>query len=260
MTISWVMRTLDRTPRKNYLGETIRRLADSAGGALPPMTVCDSGVVTGTPWWEREIGETSRHLEAIAFCHAGRRLTNNENALDAMREGVQAGTDWVVHLEDDLDVCDDFFGSVERWLIDHTTPDGVAEDDPREDVALNRYLLYTFHCPYKGVHRALTAGRTYYEYPVKDFYGNQCWAMLREHAQSLVTFLEDRIPQWHSGQGFDMLIKAWATEAGQEYFLASAPSFVQHVGSESSLHFGRFHQNASWPGRGWRYIGNGGSR
>lgn len=240
-TYAYVMRTVDRTPRRNYLGETLRSIAQSCGEAAvgDHLILLDSGPSvshTEIPWWAAEIdGMPHPNIYTSTV-----KLTNNQNALRALQIGLATGAEWIIHLEDDIQVCADLFGSIDRWLHKHATP---------------AYHLFTFHTPYPHVRRAFEAGKESWKYPIHNFYGNQCWAMRRADAHLAVAFLEEKIPQWRSGQGFDLLLKewAWATWTNAKYFLASCPSFVQHVGTESSLHFGRFHQNGSFPGTEWSY-------
>lgn len=247
--LAWVMRTVDRRPKAtNYLGATLARLDDVAPTTgLLPLYLVDSG--SPHPTWVTETiaalneGLPLAHLD-VELITSEVRLTNNQNAIRALEVGLDTGKPWIVHLEDDLDVIDDVFTGIAAWLGDH-------DGSPFE-----RFPLYTFHAPYKGVREAVTRGHDFWRYPISVFYGNQCWAVRRIEALSLVDFLRVRVPTWSSGQGFDLLIKAWATERGHTHFLASAPSFVQHLGVESSLHLGRFHQNSSWPGRAWSYKGS----
>lgn len=240
--LAFVMRTLDRTPRRNYLGATLQAL--QASGFRGPLTLVDSspsswltdaGLDPDDTWFSLTDCVVTVQPTAVS-------LTNNQNALRALRIGLATGRPWIVHLEDDLDVCRDLDGAIARWLTDH--------------VHVDRHL-YTFHTPYREVRQAYTRGETAWAYPIKGFYGNQCWAIRRDDAASLADYLETAIPTWSSGQGFDLLIKQWAKVVWPDigYFLASVPSFVQHVGTESSLHFPRFHQNGSFPGRDWTYQG-----
>jgi hypothetical protein len=267
--IAWVLRTVDRRPRgaTNYLTDTLRRLRAVSPDApgVTTLYLVDSG--SPDPGWLVEairavepsttfddaghVDDTDAralaaddpqlaHLSILPVYHY-RALTNNENAIEALTVGLAANRPWIVHLEDDVDVIDGFFDGVAAWLTDHALP-------------ATPYLLYTFHTPYAAVRHTVALGQTSWRYPIPRFYGNQCWAIRRDAAERLLAYLRVHVPTWSSGQGFDLLIKKWATAEGETHFLASAPSFVQHVGVESSLHLGRFHQNSSFPGRQWRYV------
>lgn len=246
-TVVYVMRTLDRRPATNYLGDTLAAWSRSHSTGTPPeLHLIDSG---GSADLQGFIVDALNTAGAPAPRHFhpapdNVRLTNNQNALRALQIGHRAAplADYLVHLEDDIDVCRDLDGSIRRWLRDYG---GVAS------------ALYTFHTPYRQVRQRFLAGESIWEYPIRAFYGNQCWAMPMDLVPSAIRFLEKTIPTWNSGQGFDLLLKRWAQETwkGHEHFLASCPSFVQHVGEQSSLHPGRFHQNGSWPGRQWTYTG-----
>ena len=246
MKYALVMRTLDRSPRQNYVGHTLRALARSglwASDVPFTLTLVDSGSPDVESFLESDVfPAVPGGLERFEVAFAPRRLTNNENAARALRLGIATGADWIVHLEDDIDVCADFLGSVDRWLAKNARKD--------------RHL-YTFHTPYSEVEKLAKGGRaTSWDYPVNAFYGNQAWAMRRADAESALAFAEKRIPTLKSSKAFDLMLKEWARETWPAvgYFLASVPSFAQHVGRESSLHFGRFHTNQSWRGPEWRYA------
>jgi len=240
MTYAYVMRTVDRTarpkPARNYLGDTLQSLDQGGFFAAAKLHLVDS---SPSPWLRDSFNGHANVGGALYECHfADRVYTNNENALRALMIGLGTGADWIVHLEDDIAVCRDLPGSIDRWLTEY---------------ASEHYVLYTFHTPYRQVQDRHAQGLATWPYPVQAFYGNQCWAIRRADAEDLATYLTTRIPTWTTGQGFDLIIKEWANHAGESFFLASCPSFVQHIGRESALHLGRFHENGSFPGTDWSY-------
>lgn len=221
MNYAILLRTLDRTPKANYLGATMRSL--ERGGLwdsrIPfTLTVVDSGSPDPAGFLARELGPLSGRVE-VDLPADGRR-THNANATRAMELGALSGADWVLMLEDDIEVCARFLESVDAWLTHHAAPE---------------FPLYTFGCPYPHVEQARRSGRTSWPYPVRDFYGAQCYAVSRARAISLVPWLQCHPLYCGRPRSHDLLLHDWAGEFGAHYYLASVPSFVQHVGRESAL-------------------------
>jgi hypothetical protein len=168
------------------------------------------------------------------------RRSRNANAIECLKIGLATGAEWILFVEDDVDVCGDFLGSVDRWLAGHARR--------------NRHL-YSFCTPYKQIRTVRARGGTAWEFPWKAFYGNQCLVFHKRDAALAAKFIEDRMNTWDTGQGFDLLLKHWAaaTWPGIPSLLSSVPSFAQHIGEESSLHFGRFHTGAEFGGPDYVY-------
>jgi hypothetical protein len=146
--IAWVIKSHDRTPAKNYLLETIAALKRSM----------------------RHQRDVSIHV--VINDH----LTLQQNAQRAIACGVETGLPYIVVLEDDLDFCHDFQGSVARWLGDHLS---------------NDYPMYVFGANYEQVTWAMQRGQTSWKYPVGAFYGAQALGWTRAAAEHLVEWLGD---------------------------------------------------------------------
>jgi len=241
--ISAAMVTIDRSPGRNYLAETLDNLV--RGGLLTSprldsLTICDSG-----PGWSFAARERDASAAAgVPACWAhpsGIRITANENVAWAL--GIAASkAPWCLFLEDDVDVCADFFDSVGAWLDDHAAPDR---------------LVYAFACPYLQVKDAVAAGDASWDYPIKGaFYGTQAFAVRSEDAADLAAFLRaDPYRMNPGGSCWDLIMQIWALEKGAEFFLASAPSFAEHIGRESVVApRPATHTCPSWPGREWSYL------
>lgn len=209
----------------NYLHATLANLARACGGDLPgPLAISD-----------------------------GSGLTLHQNAAHAIRLGVDANRPWVLVLEDDLDFCADFLGSVARWLGEHEDP---------------RYPMYVFGANYEQIERRWARGATSWEYPCSAFYGAQALCWRREEAQHLIGWLGDD-PHYNGvrDHGHDLLLQRWGKErweargSGERppFFLASCPSFVDHVGEQSGIG-NRFFRFGSWQGREWSYSGKAAGR
>jgi hypothetical protein len=211
------MRTADRSPYHNYLADTLAKL--QAGRRLHLFPT--SPRVNWLPDTDARVHVPDRLLTPNA--NASRMLLVTAEETDA---------EWCLFLEDDLVFCRDFLASVEYWLETHARPDR---------------RLYAFHAAYAEICSRTAEGE--WDYPIGAYYGCQAFALRREDALSAARWTEGS----PKTRGFDLLLKGWARETWPEirYFLASAPCFVQHVGRESVILPGRFHQNQSFPGEDW---------
>lgn len=225
-----MIRTVERQP--NYLRQTLADFERSISGHEPipyELHLFDSGSPDGN--WLAGLPGT-HHFPA-------QKLTPNQNAVALMQGVAEVDCDWVLFMEDDISFCDDFLGSVDRWLSEHG----------------NQNRVFTFYTPYREVDNAFKGGQSSWGYQVEKFYGTQCLAMRPQDALSAAKALDRIAKTWHSTKGYDLLLKAWAKEQGIRSFLASAPSFVQHIGTESSISSARFHACSSFQGPDWSYKG-----
>ena len=219
------MTVADRSPRTNYARATLDALLEQ-GIQADHLHVFASA--PDVEWLGSDEGLT---------LHVPRRaLTRNENGLALLR-GVPP-CDWVLHLEDDVVFCEDFLGSVARWLARY---------------ACDR-KVYTF-CVMRG---HPTVDCEAWDQP-QNAWGCMVVAMRWRRVQELADWVEQRLPGWREGQsdgwrksGFDMMLRQWAGEP----FLASNPSFAQHVGRESLTHAFRnrpFIKSPFFAGPDWSY-------
>ena len=246
--LALVLRTLDRTPKANYLGTTLANRARSGLWQSPvpfKLTLVDSGSPDPHGFLAREAYPHVPQGDdrfAVDLPPAGRVRTHNENATRAVEIAVLQHPDYMLMLEDDIDVCDRFLESVVVWLAEHARPD---------------VLLYAFGANYAPIDVLAKQGYTSWKYPIDAFYGAQCYAVARQHLAHLAEWLgrhllyKGRTPQCH-----DLLLHDWAKARNPHatHFLASAPSFVDHIGRESALDNKYFHFS-SWPGPEWTYQG-----
>lgn len=228
-----MIRTYDR--QRNYLRETLADFERSIAGHPPvpyELHLFDSG--SPDPHW----------LDGLPGVHhfPTEKLTPNQNAVALMHGTAETDCEWILFMEDDISFCDDFLGSVDRWLTEYAT---------------EGRRVYTFYTPYHEVEKAFNRGESAWDYRIDKFYGTQCIAMRREDALAAAKMIEMRLLSWQSSKGYDLLIKDWAKQKwpGIHDFLASVPSFVQHVGEESSINSGRFHSCTSFQGPDWSYKG-----
>lgn len=241
--IAAVMITVDRTSRgkTDYLPTTIENWAQShkfGARLLHSFTVCDSGSPAG---WSG-FAFLKKYDITISYAPVGGRLAC-QNAGHALIVGGLSGAPWVLFMEDDLDFCRDFLGSVGRFL------DKYGHDE--------RYRLFAFGAAYDQINQAVRNGDDCWPYPIDAFYGTQCFAIRAADAVSLGNYISSNPPirTVNNPDAYDLMFHTWAKNLYPgNCFLASAPSFVQHIGRQS-ICTGKdeTHRFESWPGREWTY-------
>ncbi len=258
--LALVMPTVDRRrmDSQNYLRATLENLRRSGmlkSRRLHSVHLVDSGGAPGWPESELEghdwvdlathaTDSPDPYLVRVHRAPVGTTRTANMNAAATMRTGAASGAPWVLFLEDDVDVCADFVGSVARWLDDN------ADEEVR---------LHTFASTWPGVQLAARKGEAVVPMHAPTcFYGTVCLALRAEDALSVADWLE-RNPYYKGTQrSYDLLLPRWLGEAHPTRMTmsASAPSFVQHLGDESAVSPGRkkVFEFPSWPGRDWMYM------
>jgi hypothetical protein len=268
--ITVVMITADRSPKRNYLRETIDNL--KRGGVFESERLRSFTLLLGQPikslrshaielWSGGQVVDVQEAKYAATVCSLSHpviptdhRLLPCENAGRALILGAKLASahpqGWVVFLEDDIDVCADFLDSVGRWLDRHGS-------EPH-----NLSALYSFGCSYPQISYA---GGEVWCYPPFSFYGSQAIALRPQYAQAIGTFISSNPQIEHhdsteehrllSPAEYDLMISHWAASSMPGHILsASIPSFVQHIGMDSSLSDRPFcHTFPSWPGREWSH-------
>lgn len=182
----------------------------------------------------------SKLLASFSIFESNNRLHQNnnpENALKCLKEAYRNNTEWVIFMEHDIDVIDNFLESVDLWISEHH----------HKDVA-----FYPLCASYNEL---FDCKESAWEYPTHFYYGAQGYCISRENLSSLINYLEN-----NHGPGYhDIRLQNWALEYAKDksvkYLLTPSLSFVQHVGVVSTLHPGRFHDYPSWPGRQYTYPG-----
>lgn len=237
MKIAIAIKTVDRSPEPNYLGQTLRNL-ERAGvfesEHFHSLTIVDGGSVDLAAYI---MSESVSQMDAIVD-HAERTL--QQNARRAIKVAASTDADWCLVLEDDIDVCDDFLGSVARWLEEH---------------ASDEFPMYVFGANYQNVALEEALNETLWRYPIGYFYGAQALAWKREVAAELAEWLgPDPDYDGNRDRHHDLLLRRWAEEKGFEHFGGTVPAFVQHIGKSSTLGNVYF-QFGTWRGPNWRYEG-----
>lgn len=176
-----------------------------------------------------------------------RKLSMRENYADALKVSGSGEADWVILLEDDVEVCSQFIQKVVRCL------------EKVEYVVGNSFRVITLYCPYE------LYGDGIWPYPIVDFYGTQCWVVRRDDALSLGNYFGNSEnvlslrTRTHLGRTYftsagdevgasapDFLLKDWHWKLypQRNYFGACIPSLVQHIGKQGSNY--KFHESPSY--------------
>lgn len=255
------MITVDRSSsgRENYLNETVENLTRSNARFIHEQLFPSR--VTDAHWQSVWHYRSSASENTKDVTPADRDYLPCENAGRALVGGADIaallGCEWVLFCEDDLDFCAEFSSSVAVWLDDH------ASDD---------YRVYPFGCAYPNVELLARPGAsmivngsiidnpTYWRYPCTKFYGTQCFAIRRDDARSLGEYLltNPDVRGVKAPGAYDLMIHDWMAREypNEHFFLASVPSFVQHIGRQSvCTGLEVTHTFPSWKGREWRYRG-----
>lgn len=204
MSMAVTMITINRFPRENYLHTTLDNLFR---GGLSELQLFN-----------------------------GYGLSPSANAARALRAGALAGQKWVLFLEDDIDVCADFIGSVERWL-DHCP---------------EHRIIYSLGSTFHEVTRS-DSDSHWCDYPIDYFYGTQAFAVKSYGAFALAGWIESNPGGRLLGE-YDLMIADYARERKVDNFIASCPSFVQHIGRDSIINPREStHTFDTWLGREWSF-------
>jgi hypothetical protein len=225
------IRTANRTP--NYLGATVRQLV--AQGMDPALIhVCATAPEVG--WLDRELAgmAVTRHVP-------DRRLSPNQNGLALIRVLDPLQYDWVLLLEDDLEFCADFLGSVQRWL------QRVA----RPSRHVYRLCGFRMQPPHRGVMA--------YDWTLYGMGGSQAVLLRMADALDFVAWADVNMAEWarpraNKEVAFDKLISAWALHRWPDTpGMVSHPNFVNHIGATSSLHRGTLFNADKFAGTRWSF-------
>lgn len=237
--ISVVLLTRDRSPRQNYLADTLQNLW-RAGVWQSERLLAFSIVFSNSSldFIFQATDPIQAHVDRI--CESPADLPNHHVA-DAFLLASNFDSPWVLYVEDDIDVCSRFLDSVGSWLDDFARPE---------------YRLYPLGTPYQEAITAYYSQHSAWKYPVKDFYGTQAVAVRSRDAWLISDWL--RLPRFDVKPGYyDLHLQEWSYHYYPEspYFLGPLPNFVQHCGDQSSLVENRQkHVFQVWAGRDWSYT------
>lgn len=221
MNLVLAMRTADRSPKRNYVAQTIRSLL-AAGFDLKRLHLFPTD--PDVTWLARELD----HQPDVMVHIPTRRYTPNGNGIRCIEALDWQPADWILLLEDDLDVRSAVEVSV--WLEMHADP------------AVAVYRLFAL--PGTPLRKA---DRTAAWAPLRELRGSQAIALRASDARLFAQWALAHPRDWRPraapfqdrpDRGFDKLIGYWALDRwpDQPYGLVSVPMLVNHVGRESLLH------------------------
>ncbi len=237
MKLLFTIRTADRSPKKNYLGQTVASLVS---GGLKPSEIHLVPTDPDIRWMDGHAANgCTIHLPA-------KHRTPNQNGLAQVGLLHQHPADWIVMTEDDLEWCNDPLGSIERWLDRYAEPHRLF------------YRFFSF-----GQLRSLDWHSA--ETPLKEQRGSQVVAMRSDDALAFAHWAKQHPIDWRPfgapfqnrpHDGFDKLLGYWALSAKPQVTtgLVSRPFFVRHLGVESSIHSHGMRMDQHFGGKDWSYC------
>lgn len=168
--------------------------------------------------------------------HISANRLPNDNAVHVCRAAIRDAADWVLFLEDDIDIIDDFIGSVDRWLTDVQEP--LLQFYPLGS-ALKRDMR----------HAIATQARTV-RWPIRHFYGITAVAFRTDALATFCDVVSSNPPWMIPVYALDENLKRWhrRTYPTQTDTLTPAPCFVNHLGAQSSQRMAPEHFTGDYPG------------
>lgn len=275
MKIAIAIETKDRRAAGgvNYLGQTLTNLAETGvmdSPFLHSLQIVIGGEDPGFQQEEIHPFKSARLQNVPVHPCPPEGCSRQQNGARAIRVAAATDADWVMKLEDDLDFCGDFLGSVARWLEKYgrMPVPMFALGSTFEQVSRSRFVegesIWRPGPSFPNVRQALAAGREIMGHPVGGFWGAQALVWRHTVAQYLADwlgpdpFLFDGREE-HRQRGHDLLLQVWGRDVMKaRQFGVPVPSFVQHVGRQSNLnqpkigHVQPFFQ-FPWAGRSWAY-------
>mgnify|MGYP003642232917 CR=1 FL=1 len=175
----------------------------------------------------------------------------NESAHHAMKAAAGDQSDFIIFLEDDIDILNDFVSSIDSWMQDVLDP---------------HIHVYPLGCgAQRALRRARTTGHTSWRWPLKDYFGTCGLVMRREDALDFI-YVYETLPELYPAEKqwmvrwncMDVNLREWhrRIEPEQTYLVTPTTCFIQHQGVVSSLstepsHWTGTFQN--WQGRDFIY-------
>lgn len=159
----------------------------------------------------------------------------NDNAAHALRRAIDDATDYVIFLEDDIDIVDDFIPSVTRFMRD------VVQGDRH---------FYPLGCAMRrAMRQSLQSGALTWAYPVREFYGACGLVFPRESARAFCDAYDQSPPWMMSWNGLDVNLRNWHQRISPATHLVTpVPCLIDHLGQTSSLSSDPSHYTGRYPG------------
>lgn len=208
---------------------TITRKADYCRGTLTRL------VETGSLQHPELLGLHISHGEGIS---------PNANGCRAIQMAVRDGADWIIFLEDDVDMIDNFLSDVELWLEDWSAPNVLA---------------YPLSCFYSDAVKESRRRGAWDRYPLDKYYGSQGFAIRTADALDFANWLTGLNKPFDRDVSFDIHLAQWhlLRRPAVKHVITPAPCFLDHTGEFSSIgppgSWERVGRVAGFAGRQWSY-------
>ena len=248
----------------NYLGETLRNLARA--GVWDDERLSSLQIMLGgeqPDFVATEIFPNIPQDRMVAIIDSRGRTRQQNGAMAIRMAATDKNADFVIKLEDDLDFISDFLGSVDRWLGDklNLVP-MIALGGSAETVADSHYApgesVLGEGTSFPIVRHALASGVKILGMPLTCFWGAQALLWKREVAEQLAEWFGP--DPFYPGKdeeirhcGHDLMFALWGQTLPVSAVGIAVPSFVQHIGRQSTINNVFF--EFPWPGREWLYRG-----
>lgn len=247
--IAIAMVTTDRSvkKRKNYVFDTLKQLEAAGVFSSPYYDSLTIHVDSANQSFVDSIQKSVKYHEAVYVRAHKESAGSAGNALQAHKESCQKNVDWVMTLEDDLLITENFLESVMTWMK-------AAYDEKRRVYQLGVWTEYVDHYKSNGTslwfdfygHNEPREKIFTLDEPTELMRGSQCYLMRREDSKKFADFIESIMREKKVDHliHHDMRIRQWLNslvkETGDKSIgLLRSPkpfSFVQHVGIESSVY------------------------
>lgn len=247
-----VMRVIDRSPKQNYIYETMGSLISSGlfKSKIPfEMHLFDGG--------SPSINYLNQYKKLNnLFIHKTpleKKITRNENWLRSIQYCDGKDCEYVIQIEDDILVCNKWLESIDAFLKKHKK---LVDENP----------MVSFYAPYKEIERRTDKKMEYWPGSYQQFYGTQCIVFKRSIALKVVEHIRNGIKNFDTypfhfrkmkyasgmlGACIDLWLQEWGWyEYPGKNFIASCPAFVQHIGETENKHLHQSH----FLGENWSYI------
>lgn len=244
------MRCIDRSPKENYIHTTMKSLI--ASGLFNSKLSFEFHLFDGgSPSLDylkqyKELKNLSIHTPKV-------ETTKNEDWLRAVGYCEQIKCDYVIQLEDDILFCNKWLESINTYLKKHKK---LIDDNP----------MVSFYTPYKEIERRTKKKIEYWDQSFQQFYGTQCILFKKDIALKAVNHIikgikdinnysfkfrkKNHKPAGMIGACIDLWLQEWGVhEYPNKFFIASCPSFVQHIGETPNKHLHQSH----FLGQKWSY-------
>jgi hypothetical protein len=217
----WTIRTADRSPKRNYLGATVRGLLEAG---VDPRDLHLFPTAPDIRWMDRELVD----LPPIHLHVPDARVSPNANGIRQVEALDWSDDDWLAMLEDDLVMAPR--PRLIAWLVNNTT------------AAIHVYRWFAL----PGT-PLLKVGPDAALAPLKEMRGSQAVVLRALDAWAFHDWATAHPRDWRPkgapfqdrpDRGFDKLLGYWALQQwpDQPNGLVSVPMLVNHVGRESLLH------------------------